>query len=78
MNPSENKKPKVDVKPLTNTELTLYAALVLATAVAQFLFHGGKSLAETLAWVIVYAFLLAVVFFGWARSKPETSSESEK
>jgi len=78
MSSGPNRKSKTDVKPLTNTELGLYAAMVLLTAFTQLIMQSGRSLPETFAWIIVYAFLIGVVFFGWARVRTEGPSESKK
>jgi Na+/citrate or Na+/malate symporter len=73
-----NNKNRANVKPVTSTELAVYAVMVVVTAATQFVLHTGKSLVETLAWVIIYSFFLGVVFFGWARQTTRPSRESEK
>ncbi len=78
MNHSDNRRDRATPKQISNAELALYGILVMVTAVSQVLLHGSKSIADTLAWVIVFAFILALLFFGWARTKTETSKESDK
>ena len=75
MSSGSNKKAKADVKPLTNTELTLFGAMVLLTAFTQLILQTGRCLPETIAWIFVDSALIAVVFFGWARGNAETSKK---
>ncbi len=78
MNRSDNRRDRAVPKHISNAELALYGLLVLVTTISQVLLHGSKSIADTLAWVIVYAFILALLFFGWAKAKTVASKESEK